>query len=388
MKLGNERGTTVALLIMAILLLSMLGMVTASMVAIDSDEAYRQEREGEAGYIAEAGIEYAVTKLESSFSWGGLPSPGRSVGNGSFVVSPPSTLDELGNPLPSGQKRVVVTGTVQGLAKSLRVKVGIYVYGAYIDSSSGLTGGSGANKPTVNGNIYVDGDVDTSTFKGTRTFYVPPNHTGGEIYPDPQPAFPTLPDTTTYGNLLTVAKGKPAGDYTLNPNNDLNLTTLPESTLYVNGDFNAKGRNNITGPGKIVAFGTFSFKNIVTVGDRVKMICQRTATLDGQGGLESIWSDSTFAENVFYSRASISLRQGTANGILFGVQGVKLYLNAAVTGKAFTWGALELNRATINGYFVARSITGESMPGCTLNLGTNYFPPRQPAKVPGSFREL
>jgi hypothetical protein len=66
-------------------------------------------------YVSEAGLSYALRKLEDTPTWTGLPTPGRQVGNGHFTVAV-SDSSVGGVPLPPGQKRVNVTSK-QGLTE-------------------------------------------------------------------------------------------------------------------------------------------------------------------------------------------------------------------------------------------------------------------------------
>jgi len=120
---GPEAGFSVVLAVFSILILLTLGIAMVSLVVQDSDLSVTHVQENQAFYAAHAGTEYALGKLMANWSWGGLPSPGKNVGVGSFSIAPPDAVDENGNPLPAGRKRVISTGVVGGAKREIQVQV-------------------------------------------------------------------------------------------------------------------------------------------------------------------------------------------------------------------------------------------------------------------------
>src|SRR5439155_921077 len=118
-----DAGFSVVLAVFSILLLVTLGIAMVSIVVEDSDLSVAHVQENQAFYAAHAGLEYALAKLAANWSWGGLPSPGKNVGAGSFWIAPPDAVDENGNPLPAGRKRVISTGVVAGTKREIQVQV-------------------------------------------------------------------------------------------------------------------------------------------------------------------------------------------------------------------------------------------------------------------------
>ncbi len=120
---GPDAGFSVVLAVFSILILLTLGIAMVALVVQDSDLSVTHVQENQAFYAAHAGTEYALGKLMANWSWGGLPSPGKNVGVGSFWIAPPDAVDENGNPLPAGRKRVISTGVVGGAKREIQVQV-------------------------------------------------------------------------------------------------------------------------------------------------------------------------------------------------------------------------------------------------------------------------
>jgi hypothetical protein len=137
----------VVLVVMAILILLVLGLALVSVVAEDADLALNHVQSNQAFYAAHAGVEYAVRKLSTNPSWGGLPDPGKRVGPGSFRVAPPDTLDETGAPLPQGRRRIVVTGVVGDAERQVQVQVAPGAVSTC--SGSGAAGHGGDGGPAI-----------------------------------------------------------------------------------------------------------------------------------------------------------------------------------------------------------------------------------------------
>jgi hypothetical protein len=175
--LGGEAGFSVVLVVASILILLVLGLAMVSIVVEDSDLSVNQVRSNQAFYAAHAGVEYAVQKLAQNPSWTGLVSPGKSVGVGSFWIAPPDGIDENGNPLPSGQLRLVSNGVAGGAARQIQVHVtagGITTYAG--TGTQGYSGDGGAatlarlNDPegaaavAANGDLYL-ADTDNNAIR-------------------------------------------------------------------------------------------------------------------------------------------------------------------------------------------------------------------------------
>ena len=123
-ELRRDAGFSIVMVVAALLLLLILGAAAVTMVAEDADLSVSHVSGHQAFYLAQAGVEFGLRKLESDWGWGGLPAPGKAIGDGSFWVSRPDTVDAEGRPLPEGQRRLVVTGVVGRSTREIQVHVG------------------------------------------------------------------------------------------------------------------------------------------------------------------------------------------------------------------------------------------------------------------------
>lgn len=126
-----DAGFSIVLAVSTILVLMVLGMAMVTLVVEDADLGTNQVQSNQALYAAHAGVEYAVVKIAANGAWTGLASPGKTVGAGSFWISPPDTVDENGAPLASGRKRLIANGIVGGATRQIQVHVAPGLITAY-----------------------------------------------------------------------------------------------------------------------------------------------------------------------------------------------------------------------------------------------------------------
>jgi len=153
----DEAGFSIVLAVFAILILITIGIAMVSMVVEDSDLSVVPVRVKKEFYAAHAGVVYAIVKLQANWAWGGLSSPGKNVGRGSFWVAPPDMVDENGNALPAGRKRIVSNGVVGNTLRQIQVQVaqgGITTY-----AGTGVAGNSGDGGSALSATLSAPGGV-------------------------------------------------------------------------------------------------------------------------------------------------------------------------------------------------------------------------------------
>jgi NHL repeat len=222
-RVDPEAGFSVVLAVASILILLILGLALTSLVVEDSDLSVNHVRSNQAFYAAQAGVEYAMQKLAANPAWTGLASPGKTVGAGSFWISPPDAVDETGAPLPAGRLRVVATGTVGGATRAIQVHLlpgGITTYAG--TGVQGYTGDGGAatsarlKNPEGAAGVAANGDLylaDTDNHAIRKVAYAT-----GIIT---TVAGTGLPGYTGDGGLATAAKLKFPEDVAFDPNGDI-----------------------------------------------------------------------------------------------------------------------------------------------------------------------
>jgi Tfp pilus assembly protein PilX len=118
----DEQGATLVTALLAMLVLSSVGMMITVTVAEEAQVALNHYETVGCLYICEAGLNYAVVKLQTSSSWAGLPSPGVNIGGGNYTVAVSDTTS-VGTPLAAGQKRLNVVATLGATEREIEVIV-------------------------------------------------------------------------------------------------------------------------------------------------------------------------------------------------------------------------------------------------------------------------
>ncbi|GEM_PF-3866799 len=107
----NRRGSALVVALMALLVLSAVGLMVSITVSEDLDVARNHIEIVKCLYLCEAGLDFSLSKLASNPSWTGLPGSGRTIGPGYFTVFLSDSSAE-GVPLSSGQKRINVKARI------------------------------------------------------------------------------------------------------------------------------------------------------------------------------------------------------------------------------------------------------------------------------------
>ena len=140
MKTRADQGFSIVIVVTMILLLLVAGVATVSLVTQNAEMSVDRVQSGQAFYVANAGLEYAIAKLASNPAWTGLPKPGKNAGAGSFWVLPPDTRDERGRPLPYGRLRVVAVGAVGRATREISVHVAPGSIGTFVGGAADQVG--------------------------------------------------------------------------------------------------------------------------------------------------------------------------------------------------------------------------------------------------------
>ncbi|HEU4335397.1 MAG TPA: hypothetical protein VFT32_12955 [Candidatus Eisenbacteria bacterium] len=142
-----DAGFSVVMVTATIVVLLVMGLSLAALVSENSGLSLHHVESNRAFYAAQAGVEFAIAKLEANPSWGGLPAPGKALDQAAFWVEAPSLVDGDGAPLPPGVRRIVATG-VSGEATRV-VEARIAVGGIVTIAGSGLEAYAGDGGPAA-----------------------------------------------------------------------------------------------------------------------------------------------------------------------------------------------------------------------------------------------
>ena len=112
----NEKGLSLIFAIIFLLIFSVLVSILSSLVSSDVDMAFHDFRSGQAQYVADGGIEYALgTGTFPNYSYPPFSTrgPGMTLGDGTFIVDPPTVLTgPTGIPPPDPTPVIAVVSTV------------------------------------------------------------------------------------------------------------------------------------------------------------------------------------------------------------------------------------------------------------------------------------
>ncbi len=118
--LRENRGATLVTALLAMLMLSTLGMMLVGVVSEDMAIAANHADATACLYLADAGVHLAVAQLNADGSWPGIGGRGQAIGRGRVWVAVSDSTDG-GVPLSTGQKRVTVTARQNGAERQVEV---------------------------------------------------------------------------------------------------------------------------------------------------------------------------------------------------------------------------------------------------------------------------
>jgi cytoskeletal protein CcmA (bactofilin family)/Tfp pilus assembly protein PilX len=341
---SNKNGAILVIVMAVLVAFSLMVVALLQLGSFNEMETIRQLRITQAHWMAEAGLERALSRVMGTTNF--LPGTSGTIsenfsgsellgGLGSYEVRVHKTnynntvtagygITSIGK---AGNNAVAMTNEVR-----LTFEAGPGGQQALIALGTNTTSTIAANT-SVDGTIYVEGTlriangvhegdlsdiIDAGTIAGNTNAA-----TAGEL---PNPGPPTL-DQGPYSNALNTA-----ATYT-NAHLIIGTTNL-NGTLYVNGNVKIDASATVTGPGTIVATGTVEtdgqviigadvkivargnveFKNQVTLGNRVEVfsLANITFATHGSGG-----SDSTANGVILLAIGNISTKNIDFNGIIY-----------------------------------------------------------------------
>lgn len=301
------------LVIVMVILVAFTLMVGAllQLSAFNERETIQQLRTTQAHWLAEAGLERALSWVAASKDYRqNLPN---------LPSNPKPYFGELGNGrydidvwAPSPDERVIIqsTGTTTngGILDSVTVQVS-FDYKAGIPGAIVSIPNNGTTyiygSTTINGSVYrtigfidIDGTVTELIY--IKDGYIDGTSVEGVDYivghiPDPDEPqieevyFQNLINTAESSGLVFKKKNPNANTNSVSTLGDnIDLSAYPDNTLYVNmadSDDKAKAFTDvetITGPGKLVVYGELDLNSISSIGDGIEIVSSGDITIGNQ----------------------------------------------------------------------------------------------------------
>ena len=330
----NERGFILITLylLLAVFLAHGTALITRCFAEIKGAERFQAGTH--AFYVAEAGVDWAITQLRVDPLWGGGAGALANV-NGDYVV----TLQDLGG----NRRRITSVGRItQGAGVLARhsvetlVRVGptpLFPYGMFGDQLVTLTGNArtdsynSANGPYNAGTAGSNGDVGTNgvsagdlTLTGNATIL-------GDAFAgmggDPNTVITMTGNSAITGNRAPLGTPQPMtpvtvpGGLTSQGNLSIagnNTVTLPGGTyLYNNVSVSGNGRLNFTGPIHLYVTGTLSISGN-GIGTSANLPPNLLIYVQGGGNIH-FTGNADFYGAVYAPESPVQI---SGNGALFG----------------------------------------------------------------------
>lgn len=427
----NQKGISIILVLMAMLVLAVIGTVIFSITATETEISAKSVASTQAFYVAESGIQYALARMRTDFeTFTGVSD--KPAGNGTFSVSV-YTTDENGNALLPSRRRIKSTGVVVDTKRVIQALMSnqppSFSFGCYIEHPVVVGGAiSIYNNNTLNGNIYIGGDVkvQAGAVLGNElptTIYVPQGRivTGygnWAVHPNPQPALQPL-DTSFYDQKIAIAGAVPPsndnnafwagtspyyyGKLTLSSTLDLQKPGYADATdggytIYIKGSLVVNGATVYCGsmagdkanPGRIVVAGSTvnEIKGNAALGDNLVIISQSDLSIIGTN--TRVGTTTAGVVNEIYSRTIVSMLGGKIYSNVFSSGDVDL--RTLVRGVVQCTYAANLESGDFVGTLQAGCVKLDRITNCTISfsgtLPSSSTGATKSSIMPGSWKEI
>ncbi len=371
---SKNRGSTLVIVMAITVAFTLMVAALLQLGSFNEFETIKQLRNTQAHWLAEAGLERALSWVAASEDYRDtLPGsePGYSV-----------PFDELPNGeyalkvwAPVSGEEVVIqsmgTTTNGGISSSVTNQLEMSYYagtpnlgnvedGDMIIKNSDFVGNLNVKPPGTlhfeGGDNSVDGIVDVDS---GITGSIPNDLVEGDL---PESTIEKI-DREPYELLLETASSTNPVDAIQGPYDDeLDLDGAPDNTIYVNGNITIT--EDVEGPGVIVANGTIDFgANGITLGDKIKIVADNDISVNK--------NNTTFGENTelftmsdFYLSNNQDYPNPYINIIAIGDVNIEANMDG-FTGIIYAEGAITFNNGV-------QDFSGALIAWDGINIGANF----------------
>jgi len=361
-KISNNKGLSLAAVVIVMLIVSTLALLTASFMSSGNISAITDMQAEQAFFIANAGMECYLELLEADSDWSTPPAvfTNQAFGAGMFTVTYNNQAADSIDVTSTGKvagwdgnsaQRVIM----QHITKAAGAGTTFADFALFYGGGDGTITTDINKNETITGDIFIKGNLDIGK-NCTITGYVSATGAidigsgtniseGADEYVTQTVAQPTI-TTTDYDNLIATASNEPSGDRPFEAETISGIT-------YVNGDVTIN--DYIDGSGTIVATGAVDIKANTDIGANITIISGATLLMRKNGTVDK--------SVTFYSSSDIELKTGIVlgNGAGAGEGVVLLSPGNIVLG----------NNTTITGFIFGNDITLGTNLDLTGNLSGN-----------------
>ncbi len=317
---NKKRGSILVIVMVIVVTVTLLVAVMLRLGSFSQIETVKQLRNTQAHWIAEAGLERALSWVMASGTYrsalgdepNSFSSPYSELPNGEYALKvwqdSPTTDDKI---IIQSRGTTTIGGDSQSETVQLTINyrpgpsgaiIGLNSPGqTHLDSDVTVFPYPNGDGTFIPGNIYRDGDmeidgeiVEPSTVHATENLTGDGTYTEASHMPAPEP--PTIDPDGTFSTFIFEADAQ--------SNTTFNGTL--SGTVYINGDYTLNG--SISGSGTLVVSGDLEFNgNNATIDDNVDVVV---------GGNIEISKHTTFRDNVeiFSQDGNISINHDIDGG--------------------------------------------------------------------------